>query len=235
MRACRRHGTLWRGCAWAAGQEGECVLWWWWWCGGGSGGGGGLHGRTRPQWSSMEVQHTEARAKSTRSSSNSGMLSCCNTFYMGFILFVLFIYFFIYSLVPASKWNWLLSLPELAGHLKERNRSEQSDDGMRLMVESCLTMSVIRLADQSRADLGPARPHSDSHHCPSIFISFLSWRAPQLFPFRHLPLQLRYLSDGFFVRCDWEMIDDDVSFFVSLKAEWLGYVSEIKTKENVMI
>lgn len=31
------------------------------------------------------------------------------------------------------------------------------------MVESCLTMSVIRLDDQSKADLAPLHPRSESH------------------------------------------------------------------------
>lgn len=84
----------------------------------------------------------------------------------------------------------------------------------RLMVESCSTMSVIRLADQSRADLAPLCPRSDSRRCPPIFISFLSWRAPQLFPFCHLRHSLknqRIRLTAFFVCCGREMIHDDVN------------------------
>lgn len=84
----------------------------------------------------------------------------------------------------------------------------------RLMVESCLTMSVIRLADQSRADLAPLCPRSDSRRCPPIFISFLSWRAPQLFSFCHLRHSLnnqRIRLTFFLVCCGREMIDDDVN------------------------
>lgn len=84
----------------------------------------------------------------------------------------------------------------------------------RLMVESCSTMSVIRLADQSRADLAPLCPRSDSRRCPPIFISFLSWRAPQLFSFCHLRHSLknqRIRLTAFFVCCGQEMIHDDVN------------------------
>lgn len=148
----------------------------------------------------MELQHTKACAKC----SNSTGVCYAVAIHFTWDLFCLFIYFCIYSLVPASKWNWLFSLPELAGHLKERHRTEQSSDEMRLMVESCLTMIVIRLADQSRADLGLLRPHSDLHRCPFIFISFPGLRAPRLFSFCHLQHSLNCTSCLMaFLCCNW--------------------------------
>lgn len=100
----------------------------------------------------------------------------------------------------------------------------------RLMVESCSTMSVIRLADQSRADLAPLCPRSDSRRCPPIFISFLSWRAPQLFSFCHLRHSLKNqrirLTAFLSVAAErWFMM-----MSMKLKETWPGYFWEKKTK-----
>lgn len=73
----------------------------------------------------------------THTKRHSRILSCCNTFRRD-----LFIYL-------SCKWvDWLLSLHELTGHLKEKQKKKKKrtkEMGKRLMIKSCLTTNAIRL------------------------------------------------------------------------------------------